>query len=116
MIALVLAAVVWTGCAHKPQVRPASIVIACADANFYVDHLHWKSWGTKAAVAIGQGHQNDCTPNCAAGHFHAFPMKVRLSRVVTCTRGQRQFARITWSIRGKADSETLACSFLELKG
>jgi hypothetical protein len=24
--ALVLAAVVWTGCAHTPQVRPASIV------------------------------------------------------------------------------------------
>jgi len=115
MVALALAAVVWTGCAHKPQVRPASIVIACADANFYVDHLHWKSWGPKAAVALGQGHRNDCKPNCAAGHFHAFPMHVRLSQVVGCVKGRREFARITWTVNGMSDDETLPCAFLRLK-
>lgn len=116
MVALAVAAVVWTGCAHKPQVRPASIVVACADANFYVDHLHWTSWSAKTAVAKGQGHQNDCKPNCAAGHFHAFPMNVRLSHVVTCVKGRREFARITWTIKGKSDSEMLFCSFLKIKG
>lgn len=116
MLALALAAVVWTGCAHKPQVRPASVVIACADANFYVDRLHWKSWGRRTAVAIGQGHRNDCTPDCAAGRFHAFPLSVRLSRAVTCVKGRREFSRITWTIKGRADSETLPCSFLKLKG
>jgi hypothetical protein len=116
VVALALAAVVWTGCAHKPQVRPASIVIACADANFYVDHLRWKSWGKTIAVALGRGHQNDCTPNCAAGHFHAFPMNVRLSHVVSCVKGRHEFARIAWTVKGKTDSETLACSFLKLEG
>jgi hypothetical protein len=115
VVALALAAVVWTGCAHKPQVRPASIVVACADANFYVDHLRWTSWGPKAAVALGQGHRNDCTPNCAAGRFHAFPMNVRLSHVVTCVKGRREFARITWTVKGKTDGETLPCVFLKLK-
>ena len=116
MVALALAAVVWTGCAHKPQVRPAAIVIACADANFSVDRLRWTSWGSNSATATGRGHRNDCTPNCAAGHFHAFPMQVRLSHVVTCVQGRREFARISWTIKGKADSETLPCSFLRLKG
>ena len=93
MTALVLAAVVRTGCAHTPQVRPASIVIACADANFYVDHLRWKTWGARVATATGMAHQNDCKPNCAAGH---------------------EFARIGWSGR-TTGRETLPCSFLELK-
>lgn len=116
MIAFALAAVVWTGCAHRPQVRPASIVIACADANLYVDHLRWTSWGRKTAVASGRGHQNDCKPYCAAGHFHAFPMRVTLSRVVTCVKGRREFARLSWTIKGKTDSETLPCTYLRLKG
>ena len=114
MVALAVAAVVWTGCAHRPTVRPASIVIACADANFYVDHLHWTAWGSTSAVAKGTAHQNDCKPNCAAGHFHAFPLTVRLSRVVTCVKGRREFARIAWAGRTKGD-ETLPCVFLKLK-
>jgi hypothetical protein len=108
------AAVVWSGCAHQPQVRPASIVIACADANFYVDHLHWQRWTATGAVGTGIAHRNDCKPNCAAGHFHSSTATVRLSRVVTCVKGRREFSRIAWT--GKdASSETLPCSFLALR-
>lgn len=114
MTALVLAAVVWSGCAHQAQVRPASIVIACADANFYVDHLRWTTWGARGAVGKGIAHRNDCTPNCAAGHFHSSAMTVRLSKVVMCVKGRREFARISWGA-ASADSETLPCSFLRLK-
>ncbi|MES1247310.1 MAG: hypothetical protein ABUS54_06525 [Actinomycetota bacterium] len=115
MIALVAAAaVVWTGCEHKPRVRPASAIVACADANFSIDHITWTSWGAKAAVGHGTAHANDCTPNCAAGHFHAFPVTVRLSKVVRCVDGRREFARIEW--RGKqTGNETLPCVFLRLK-
>lgn len=122
MVTLLLAAAiahqtpVLTGCTHQAEVRPASIIIACADANFYVNHLHWKSWGPNTAVASGQAHQNNCTPNCAAGHFHAFPATIRLSHVVTCVKGRREFARIAWTVKGKTDSETLPCSYLKLKG
>ncbi|MBV8064283.1 MAG: hypothetical protein JOY73_02015 [Actinobacteria bacterium] len=116
MVALALvAAVVWTGCTHKPEVRPASIIVACADANFYVDHIRWSSWGAAGAVGKGTAHRNDCTPNCAAGHFHASPVTVRLSKVVTCVKGRREFARISWGA-ATADSETLPCTFLKLKG
>lgn len=96
MTALVSAAVVWSGCAQQAQVRPASIVIACADGNFYVDHLRWTTWGPRSAVGKGIAQRNDCTPNCAAGHFHSSAMTVR------------------WGA-ASADSETLPCSFLRLK-
>lgn len=114
MVALVLATVVLTGCAHKPQVRPASVVFACADANFYANHIHWKSWSAKGAVGTGIAHRNDCTPNCAAGHFHASKVTVRLSKVVTCVKGRPEFSKIAWGTAA-ADSETLPCTYLKLK-
>jgi hypothetical protein len=107
-------AVVWTGCAHKPEVRPTSIVVACADANVYVDHIRWRTWGTRSATGTGMAHVNDCKPYCAAGHFHAFRETVRLSRPVTCTMGRREFARLEWTGRQRGN-ETLPCSFLRLK-
>jgi hypothetical protein len=121
MVILLLAAAiahptpVLTGCSHKAEVRPAAVVFACADANFYANHIHWKSWTATSAVGTGVGHRNDCTPNCAAGHFHTFKVTVRLSKVVTCVKGRPEFARIAWGTTA-ADSETLPCSFLKLKG
>jgi hypothetical protein len=111
VVALALVAVVWTGCTHKPSVRPAQVVVACGDANFYVDRLHWSRWTSTDAIASGVGHRNDCKPNCAAGRFHASPLVIRLSRVVECVPGRREFSRITW----KGGSETLPCSFLKLR-
>ena len=114
VIAFAAAAIVWTGCEHRPRVRPSSIVTACADANFYVDHLRWKTWGPRAATATGVAHYNDCNPNCAGGHFHTFAATVRLSKVVTCVPGRREFARVEYS--GKQHgAETLPCAFLRLK-
>jgi len=122
LTALAVAATVLTGCAHKPAVRPAEVVFACADANFYAAGLHWSHWGTKDAEATGVGHENDCTPNCAAGHFHRYPLSVRLSRPVVCVHGRREFSRLAWTFTGKrpasakrSDSEVLPCSFLKLK-
>jgi hypothetical protein len=114
MVALAVAAVFWTGCAHKPLMRPPSIVFACADANFYADHLHWTSWSASGATATGTGHRNDCKPYCAAGHFHTFLITVRLSHVVTCVKGRSEFARVAWT-GPPSGSETLPCSFLRLK-
>ena len=111
LASLAATAVVSTGCTHKPSVRPAEIVVACADANFYVNRLHWTRWTATEAVASGIGHRNDCKPYCAAGHFHASPLTIRLSRVVQCVPGRREFSRVTW----KGGSETLPCSFLKLR-
>jgi hypothetical protein len=120
--AVVLAATVLTGCAHRPQVRPHEVVFACADENFYATGLRWSRWSADGAAATGTGHQNDCTPNCAAGHFHDYPLAVRLSRPVTCVRGRREFSRLAWRFTAgrparvpRYGSETLPCSFLKLR-
>jgi hypothetical protein len=51
--------------------RPGTVVLACADDNLEVDHLHWANWGMPLASATGTLRWNDCRPDCAAGHFHA---------------------------------------------
>src|SRR3569833_453074 len=100
MVALVAAAAVtWSGCEHTPRARPKSLVVACADANFSIDHIRWSGWTRTRAVGTGTAHENDCKPNCAAGHFHAFPITVRLSKVVHCVSGRPEFARLAWSGR-----------------
>jgi len=105
---------VWKGCERTPATRPARVVVACADANFYVDHLVWTSWKASTATAIGTGHANDCKPYCSAGHFHAFRISIELSKPATCAKGQRVFTRIAWTaVQEPAPfpngAETLGC-------
>src|SRR5579875_1944851 len=47
------AGTVVINCLGKPQVRPGSLGLACAD---------------------GTQHENDCIPDCAGGHFHGYPV------------------------------------------
>lgn len=68
----------------KSQVRPASIIIACGDGNIALTHLRWQRFGGVTAVAGGSYSANDCTPNCAAGHFHSYPATVVLSKARQC--------------------------------
>ena len=78
----------------KLEVKPTSIIVACGDGGFYLTGLRWTSWGV-AADANGVAHQNDCTPNCAAGHFHAYPVRIRLSALKTCHH-RRELTKVAW--------------------
>ena len=108
MVALAAAAVVWVGCSGRGAVRPRQITIACGDANLYATGLRWRSWSARGAVAAGTGHANDCTPSCAAGRFHAFPLTIRLATPIACG-ARREFARIEWSGRRSHGSYRLGC-------
>ena len=55
----------------RAEVRPHSIILACADANWYAHRLRWYRWGRLEAHGRGVFHFNDCDPNCSAGNFHA---------------------------------------------
>jgi hypothetical protein len=74
-------------CLGRLTVRPASVVLACADANFRLQGLQWTGWGETFAAARGTAVANDCTPNCAAGHFHAYPVLAIVSGRQSCPRG-----------------------------
>ena len=118
---LAVAATVYTGCEHRPQIRPAGLTIACGDANFYVSRLDFTRWAQAEADGTGVAYVNDCTPTCAAGHFRTYLVDIRLSKPVVCVRGRREFARIAWTYPRKkpagprAGAETFPCSFLRLK-
>ena len=60
------------------MVRPKSFVLACADGNAAFVKLAWSTWAPGLASAQGTLVLNDCTPYCAAGHFHRYPALVVL--------------------------------------
>jgi hypothetical protein len=67
-------------CNQHGVVRPGSYVFACADGNAYLNGLHWARWAGTDAFANGSYVFNDCTPYCAAGHFHSLSALVVLWR------------------------------------
>jgi hypothetical protein len=83
----------------KSQVRPGSIVLACADFNLALTSLHWSSFGGASAFASGLYHVNDCTPNCAAGKFHSYPIKLVVSAAAVCPDKYDDYrrARVTFT-------------------
>ena len=83
-------------------VRPKTIVLACADGNALVDRLAWTSWTPGLASARGTLVQNDCTPYCAAGHFHRYPALVVLwgGKAVKNHPGERRYTELTMILTG----------------
>ena len=67
---------VVVNCLSKPQVRPGSFTLACADGNDYLTGLSWTSWTPHLASGYGTEKVNDCNPYCAAGQFHSYPVLV----------------------------------------
>lgn len=101
---------------HSLLVRPTRIQAACGDGNFYFATLKWSTWAGTSAHATGTAHQNDCTPYCAAGHFHAYPARVTLSAVKAC-HGKREFTKLAWTLTAakpkgiaRSSSETFRCA------
>ena len=95
------AAQVTLSCQGRPQARPATMMLACADGNASLTGLRWSSWrGT--AQAAGTFRVNDCTPSCAAGSFHRFPAQVTLTdpRPMPGHHGGRYYTRITVALPG----------------
>jgi hypothetical protein len=84
----------------KLQVKPASIIVACGDGGFYFSKLRWTSWSGKLVHANGLGNANDCSPNCAAGHFHTYVANVSLGTPKTCG-GRTEFTKLSWTFPGK---------------
>jgi hypothetical protein len=82
-------------CVGRPQVRPIRFVLACADENAYLTSLHWVRWSPSVGIARGIDHENDCTPDCAAGHFHETWADVVFSDPVPTQRFGSLFSVVT---------------------
>ena len=79
-------------CLHS-QVRPSSVILACADANASFTHLHWSSFGGPSAHATGSYTFNDCTPTCVAGHVHSYPVAITFSAPKHCPDGYADYRK-----------------------
>jgi hypothetical protein len=69
---------VIVNCQSRPEARPGSFTMACADGNNYLTGLSWTSWTPRLASGYGTQVINDCLPYCAVGHFHRYPALVVL--------------------------------------
>jgi hypothetical protein len=83
------------------MVRPKSFVLACADGNSAFDKLTWSAWGPGLASAKGTLVQNDCTPYCAAGHFHRYPALVVLWGSKTAGSSEHAYTKLTLILPGQ---------------
>jgi hypothetical protein len=64
-----------SGHAYKPRRLNPSV-----DGSLYVGGMQWTAWDDRSAVGHGTAHVNDCTPDCADGHYASHRVTVRLSR------------------------------------
>ena len=100
-------------CMDKAQVKPGTIVLACADDGLGLTHLLWTSWTPELASAYGTEWENDCKPNCAQGHFHYYPVVAVLwgSATVKGHSGERRYTEATISyLKGRPAVYVMSCN------
>jgi hypothetical protein len=88
-------------CLGRPSVEPSDVVLSCADGGFSIQKIQWTGWGESFAAGMGTGSLNDCTPNCAEGHFHNYPMLLVVAGRQRCPNGQSAYAKITYAFVGQ---------------
>jgi hypothetical protein len=83
-------------------VKPASVVLSCADSNSQGKDLAWSKWGSAEATASGVFTWNLCKPNCAASKtWGKSAATYTLSDVVHTDKYGWLFEKLTVHIRGK---------------
>ena len=86
---------VYGDCA-KPNFEPTSIRFACADNGDGVMNLHWTSWTSTSATAVGTYWLKDCKPNCAQGRINYTPEEhITLSDPQRDAHGQLVWTKLT---------------------
>ena len=91
-------------CNGKPEVKPGTIVLACADGGLGLQHLHWTTrWTRHGAFGHGTFWENLCKPDCADGHIEKMRATVTLrgSAAVKGRPGDRQYTRLTAEFPGR---------------
>jgi hypothetical protein len=71
--------------------RPSTIYVGGPDT--FVRIQHWSHWTATSAFSWGTLWVDNCSPNCAAGHYTRYPAEVGLSRVAA-HQGVSYFSRM----------------------
>ncbi len=94
-------------CKASAAVRPAEVVLSCADGNEYVGGITWSSWTATSASGTGRLTYNNCTPDCAGGVFLSVAASVAVSDPRTIS-GQLLFTHLVIT---KSDRSTLTLNW-----
>jgi hypothetical protein len=89
-------------CAGRPVVKPRVVVLTCADAGVSAGQLSWTGWGSTFAAGVGIASVNDCSPDCADGHFHKYRIVLIANGRERCSSGQMAYARVTYAWIGRS--------------
>jgi hypothetical protein len=89
-------------CGRGPAVvRPASVVLTCADDGELGVHLHWSSWTAARATASGIVTWRACTASCASGRrWDSTTADLTLTDPVRDPAGKLLFTRLTLHVTG----------------
>jgi hypothetical protein len=103
-------------CAHHPQTRPSSFLLACGDGNYALTSLRWSQWQPGSAHGTGSAVVNNCVPYCAAGRFHTYQVTVRLDNPQPWPghSGQWHYTRLSVSPAGQTPPLTPAVVSIQL--
>jgi hypothetical protein len=93
--------VLYSYACNNPGYRLRTIIVACADAGFYISDLRWRWWTDRSAYGVGVVHENDCVPACFDGHFHRYKdVSVRLDHPRFCSfYSDYEFTRLRYRFR-----------------
>ncbi|GAB2641061.1 hypothetical protein [Nocardia goodfellowii] len=72
-------AVAVLNCQRQPEIRPAAIILTCADRNMIIDRIRWDSWTDSGASGRGMESRSVCHPDCASAPRQSFPVTVELT-------------------------------------
>lgn len=70
------------GSGSAPAIRPRQFGLSC-DSSEVLIRLRWTRWTVKGASGHGADSLNDCTPDCAQGKFHNYPVHVNFWGLAT---------------------------------
>lgn len=84
-------------------IRPSMIQVSPEETDYFESfsfrRLEWKSFGGPVALASGISYDRESCATCRDKKVHRFPVKLRLSRLVT-QGGFRVYARLRWVAQG----------------
>lgn len=90
------------GCpGEQSRYKPVQITISCGDGGISVRAIHYQSYSGAITHATGTVEENICQPDCGAGHFRAYPAKLKLEAIIDCN-GLRYYSRLRYHFSGPA--------------
>jgi hypothetical protein len=82
------------GCTQS-QTKPSEIILACADGNAGVNHIHWTTFGGATARGTGSYFYNTCTPTCVAGKVKSYSVTLTASKAQPCFDSQSDYRALS---------------------